>query len=192
MAERKFINATFTNSDRDNVEVMWKDPESEEHYIENVEVNDQDVSFKELMGYVSFDDIVDATAERNRKQRRDFELAAVAIGQAEGWIPKEQGEAISKRIREGAVEDEAGNVVGIKTESQIREEVFKEINNMLFMQEEPEDKETKELMFMLKLYVFDQDKVSKHKDKKLKAACRKAKTPFEVIKTAVQLSLIHI
>ena len=55
------------------------------------------------------------------------------------------------------------------------------------MQEEPEDKETKELMFMLKLYVFDQDKVSKHKDKKLKAACRKAKTPFEVIKTAVQL-----
>tara|TARA_B100000085_G_C18547935_1_gene514693 strand:+ start:1057 stop:1629 length:573 start_codon:yes stop_codon:yes gene_type:complete len=187
MAERKFINATFTNSDRDNVEVMWKDPESEEHYIENVEVNDQDVSFKELMGYVSFDDIVDATAERNRKQRRDFELAAVAIGQAEGWIPKEQGEAISNRIREGAVEDEAGNVVGIKTESQIREEVFKDINNMLFMQEEPEDKETKELMFMLKLYVFDQDKVSKHKDKKLKAACRKAKTPFEVIKTAVQL-----
>ena len=78
---KKFINASFTSSERDNIEVLWQDPESEEIYIDNVEVNSQDVSYKELMGYTTFDDIVDATAEKNKRQRRDFELAAVVIGQ---------------------------------------------------------------------------------------------------------------
>lgn len=185
---RKFINASFTSSARDNIEVLWQDPESEEIYIDNVEVNSQDVSYKELMGYTTFDDIVEATAEKNKKQRRDFELAAVIIGQQEGWIPKEQGQSIQERIEERVeVEEDTGEIVGIKTEVQMREEIFKDINDMMFSKEVPEDKKMKELLFMLKLYVFDQPQVSKHKNKELKKACRRAKTPFEALKTAVQL-----
>ena len=175
---KKFINASFTSSARDNIEVLWQDPESEEIYIDNVEVNSQDVSYKELMGYTTFDDIVDATAEKNKRQRRDFELAAVIIGQQEGWIPKEQGQSIQESIEEH---------IGIKTEVQMREEIFKDINDMMFSKEVPEDKKMKELLFMLKLYVFDQPQVSKHKNKELKKACRRAKTPFEALKAAVQL-----
>ena len=178
---KKFINASFTSSERDNIEVLWQDPESEEIYIDNVEVNSQDVSYKELMGYTTFDDIVDATAEKNKRQRRDFELAAVIIGQQEGWIPKEQGQSIQERI------EDTGEIIGIKTEVQMREEIFKDINDMMFSKEVPEDKKMKELLFMLKLYVFDQPQVAASKDKELKKVCRRAKTPFEALKAAVQL-----
>ena len=171
---RKFIDATFVAEDRSIVEVLWEDGEGT-IYPEIVQVNPHDktyVAFLEESG-LNFDDIIDRTAEKNKAQRRDFEQAAIFIGQQEGWIPTE------------VAEQDHG--LQIKTEQQVRETVFRDLNSMLFSKDAAEDRITKEFMFMTKLWLFDNDKVKESKNKELKQKARRAKTPFEMIKCAIEL-----
>lgn len=177
LKNKQFIDAVFTSPERDTIEVIWGNPDNEEMYQEYVQVDPRDKAYLEVLelGKINFDDIIDATAERNRQQRRDFELSAIKIGQEEGWIPLSQ------------TEKKESDRVQIKTERQIREEVYADLNEMLYSNEPPKDRKFKEFMFMSKLYLFEHDKLKNSKDTKTKSALRKSKTPFEMIKNAVKL-----
>lgn len=210
LKKKKLMSATYTNSERTNVEVLWSFPDTTEVMAVNVPVDSSDPQYKELMSLISFDDLLDMTAERNRQARRDFELATVAIGQQEGWIPKvkvddtrmdagddtgdgrqqdhmiDTGEApVEGIVPLGSKSPFAA--AGIKTEQQVREEVYKDLSSLLFSKEVPEDKKAKEFIFMTKLYLFDREEVMNHKNKELKKEARRAKTPFETLKKAILL-----
>jgi len=203
LKKKKLMSATYTNSERTNVEVLWSFPDTTEVMAVNVPVDSSDPQYKELMSLISFDDLLDMTAERNRQARRDFELATVAIGQQEGWIPKvkvddtrmEAGDDTGDGSQqdhmidtgEAPLEESPFAAAGIKTEQQIREEIYKDLSSLLFSKEVPEDKKAKEFIFMTKLYLFDREEVMNSKNKELKKEARRAKTPFETLKKAILL-----
>ena len=179
LKNKVFIDAVFTSPERDTIEVIWGNPDNEEMYQEYVQVDPENKAYLEVLelGKINFDDIIDATAERNRQARRDFELSAIRIGQEEGWIPKEHtSEKVSKQ---GGLK--------IQTEKDIREKIYADISDMIFSAEVPKDRKVKEFMFMTKLQLFEQQKVKDSKDTKTKSALRKAKTPLEMMELAVKL-----
>ena len=122
LKNKVFIDAVFTSPERDTIEVIWGNPDNEEMYQEYVQVDPKDKAYLEVLelGKINFDDIIDATAERNRQQRRDFEISAIRIGQEEGWIPKNE------------YEKQKDQQIQIKTERQLREEIYKDISNCCF------------------------------------------------------------
>jgi len=203
LKKKKLMSATYTNTERTNVEVLWSFPDTTEVMAVNVPVDSSDLQYKELMSLITFDDLLDMTAERNKQARRDFELATVAIGQKEGWIPKvkvddtrmEAGDDTGDGSQqdhmidtgEAPLEESPLSAAGIKTEQQIREEIYKDLSSLLFSKEVPEDKKAKEFIFMTKLYLFDKEEVMNHKNKELKKEARRAKTPFETLKKAILL-----
>ena len=172
---RKFIEAAFLDAERSVVEVLWQD--GDEIYSDHIQVDPRQKTYTDFLGEanINFDDIIEMTAERRKQERRDFELAAIAIGQAEGWIPKNE------------YEKQKDEQIQIKTERQLREEIYKDISNTMFSADIPEDRKVKEFMFMTKLYLFDLQKIKDHKDTKTKAALRKAKTPLEMMRHAIKL-----
>ena len=172
---RKFIEAAFLDAERSVVEVLWQD--GDEIYSDHIQVDPRQKTYKDFLGEanINFDDIIEMTAERRKQERKDFELAAIAIGQAEGWIPKNE------------YEKQKDEQIQIKTERQLREEIYKDISSTMFSVDIPEDRKVKEFMFMTKLYLFDLQKIKDHKDTKTKAALRKAKTPLEMMRHAVKL-----
>ena len=177
LRKKQFVDAVFTSPERDHIEVIWKD--GEEYMAEIVQVDPKNQAYLEVLkvGKINFDDIIDMTAERKRIERRDFELAAIRIGQEEGWIPKEHtSEKVSKQ---GGLK--------IQTEKDIREKIYADISDMIFSAEVPKDRKVKEFMFMTKLQLFEQQKVKDSKDTKTKSALRKAKTPLEMMELAVKL-----
>jgi len=180
LRNKEFIDAVFTSPKRDTIEVIWGNPDKSEMYQEYVEVDPNSATYNEVLKAANwnFENIIDATAERNKQGRKAFELAAVKIGQEEGWINKEKGfgEAIA-----------AGEEISIKTERQLREEIYADINQMIFSDEIPEDRKVKEFMFMTKLYLFDLEHIKNHKDNKTKSALRKSKTPRDMIMNAAKL-----
>tara|TARA_Y100001972_G_C7586341_1_gene293996 strand:+ start:354 stop:887 length:534 start_codon:yes stop_codon:yes gene_type:complete len=174
---RKFIEAAFLNAERSVVEVLWQD--GDEIYSDHIQVDPKQKTYTGFLeeANINFDDIIEMTAVRRRQERRDFELAAIAIGQEEGWIPKEQtSEKVSKQ---GGLK--------IQTEKDIREKIYADISDMIFSDEVPKDRKVKEFMFMTKLQLFEQQKVKDSKDTKTKSALRKAKTPLEMMELAVKL-----
>jgi len=177
LKNKVFIDAVFTSPERDTIEVIWGNPDNEEMYQEYVQVDPKDKAYLEVLelGKINFDDIIESTAERNKQQRRDFELAAIKVGQEEGWIPKSQ------------YEKEKEAKVQIRTERQMREDIYKDISNTMFSTDTPDDRKVKEFMFMTKLYLFEHDAIKNSKDTKTKSALRKSKTPLEMMKMAVKL-----
>ena len=177
LRKKQFVDAVFTSPERDHIEVIWKD--GEEYMTEIVEIDPKYQAYLEVLelGKINFDDIIDMTAERKRIERRDFELAAIKVGQEEGWIPKEQ---ISEKVsKQGGLK--------IQTEKDIREKIYADISDMIFSAEVPKERKVKEFMFMTKLQLFEQQKVKDSKDTKTKSALRKAKTPLEMMELAVKL-----
>jgi len=177
LKNKQFIDAVFTNPERDTIEVIWGNPDNQEMYQEYIEVDPNNQAYLEVLklGKINFDNIIDSTAERNRQARRDFELSAIKIGQEEGWIPKEH------------VKEEEKYELKIKTERELREDIYKDLNEMIFDDKPPTDRKVKEFMFMTKLHLFENPKIKEHKDTKSKAALRKAKTPIEMIQQALNL-----
>ena len=58
---------------------------------------------------------------------------------------------------------------------------------MIFSKEPADDRAVKEFMFMTKLWIFDQPKVVESDNKELKQKVRRAKTPYEMMKGAIEL-----
>ena len=175
LRKKQFVDAVFTSPERDHIEVIWKD--SEEYMAEIVQVDPKNQAYLEVLelGKINFDDIIDMTAERKRIERRDFELSAIKIGQEEGWIPKDR----SDKQKEEKIQ--------IKTERQMREEIYKDISDTMFSSDIPKDRKVKEYMFMTKLYLFEHDAIKNSKDTKTKSALRKSKTPLEMMRHAIKL-----
>tara|TARA_Y100001978_G_scaffold199177_1_gene213002 strand:+ start:2779 stop:3345 length:567 start_codon:yes stop_codon:yes gene_type:complete len=184
LKNKVFIDAVFTSPQRDTVEALWGNPDNDEIYQEYIQVDPDSLSYQDLLkeAKIDFDDIIEATAERNRQQRRDFELSTIKIGQEEGWIPKVQV-VEEENLPDGSVKQE----ISIKTEHEIKEEVYGLMAQKMFSNTVPESREMKEFMFMTKLFLFDHEKIKEHSDTKRKAELRRSKTPLEMLKAAAYL-----
>lgn len=148
----KIIEAYFTNSENDTVEVIYNDgARAVNHYLK-VDFTDDD--FKDLISEYDTDKIAEATIQRNRKYAQQ----------------------LSDMVDAG---------IKVKTDVKAQISVEELVNKLLVF--DSKDEEAKEILFTLKIQVFEQQKVKESTNNELKSRLRSAKTPVELLSVYKEL-----
>ena len=148
----KIIEAYFTNSENDTVEVIYNDgTKAVNHYLK-VDFTDDD--FKDLVSEYDTDKIAEATIQRNRKYAQQ----------------------LSDMVDAG---------IKVKTDVKAQISVEELVNKLLVF--DSKDEEAKEILFTLKIQVFEQQKVKESTNNELKSRLRSAKTPVELLSVYKEL-----
>ncbi len=142
----KIIEAYFTNSENNTVEVIYKDgPRAINHFLP-VDYNEQD--FKDLIAEYDTDKIAESTIARNRKYAQQLSEMVDA---------------------------------GIKARSDIKQKISVQDFVKKLLNFKDNDEECKEILFTLKIEIFETEKLKNCKDNEQKARLRSAKTPVELL-----------
>ena len=142
----KIIEAYYSNSENDTVEVIYKQGDKAINHYLKVDFNNQD--FKDLIEEYDTDLIAQATIQRNRQYAKQ----------------------LSDMVDQG-----------LKVKTDVKQKVSVEEYIDIILNYNPEDKQSTEILFALKVKVFEHDKVKSCTDKDLKSSLRAAKNPVELI-----------
>ena len=142
----KIIEAYFTNSENNTVEVIYKEgPRAINHYLP-VDYNEQD--FRDLIAEYDTDKIAESTIARNRKYAQQLSEMVDA---------------------------------GIKARSDVKQKISVQDFVKKLLNFKHTDEECKEILFTLKIEIFETEKLKNCKDNEQKARLRSAKTPVELL-----------
>ena len=154
----KLIQAHFANNERTNIELHWQsDDDDNEVRIEFCEANESDEVYNWLLTQISIDDLHEATALHIREQDAIYREAVIEIAKADGLMFDQ---------RSGMVD------------------TAKLFTDVLFDFDEDNQKE---LLFQIKLRVFEMEAVKNVKKPAVKTKIRKAKTVLEVVNEVSKL-----
>lgn len=148
---KKLVNAHFFNNERNQVRVYYINEDDQE--VEYVIPADPDHSlFQQLLETFTMDDIHENTWAYIKDQQTAFEQSIMTIAK-----------------REGQIYD-----VGTPNPK-----LYKEVARIVSQPFDPE--KDKELLFVMKLEIFDLEEVKSCKERTLKSELRKAETPIDVL-----------
>lgn len=149
-----FYNATFTDSENRNVEVVYVHDKMLNTFV--VDLQDVDnPDTKRLLEITDIEQIQVNTVQKRTDERKAFEETVMQIAKTEGLLPDTTVE-ISK------------------------DQKYITLDQLIFEWDESDEKQ-KEALFQIKLKMFDMDHVQKSKKKSAKTNLRKAKTPLETM-----------
>ena len=145
----KIIEAYYSNSENDTVEVIYKEGEQAINHYLKVDFNNQD--FKDLIKEYDTDKIAGSTIARNRNYARQLSELVDA---------------------------------GIKSKTDTNEKVRVTIDDFIdsLINFKCGDKSSAEILFAMKVKLFEHEKVKSCTDKDIKSGIRSAKNPIEAIK----------
>ena len=145
----KIIEAYYSNSENDTVEVIYKEGEQAINHYLKVDFNDQD--FKDLIKEYDTDKIAGSTIARNRNYARQLSELVNA---------------------------------GIQSRTDTNEKVKVTVDDFIdsIINFDNSNEQCAEILFALKVKLFENDKVKNSTDKDTKALLRASKTPVEAIK----------
>ena len=147
----KIVESYYTNPELDTVCVLWSDGERNREYYINVDENDH--QFQALLKEWSYDSLDECTRNRNENVRQEFRDAFHRYATQNNLY----GHGAN-----GEVEEVQGSL------------------DIIFDFDEENDVH-KEVLFKLKLKMFEEDIIKNSKARKGKTDIRKAKTPIEAI-----------
>lgn len=151
------ISAYFIDNDRQNIELMCR---SEDHLSVFTEILPFDVNneqFKILSKVVSLDELHEATWQKKKEERKEYEQEVKRVAVQEGLL---------KKIIENVDND------------------YFELMFDFFLSNKPEHIDR---LFNFKIYIFEQEMIRNSKNEKVKTAIRKSKTPIEAFKYYLQI-----
>ena len=148
---KKLIKAKYYNSERTQIMVDYLN-ENDDPINVVVPADPDNSLFKKLMTFTTLDDIHENTWSYIKEQQIGLENAIMNIAKRNGQI-YDVGSANPK--------------------------LYKEVARIISTPFDPEA--DKELLFVMKLEIFDLEEVKKCKDRTLKSALRKAETPVDAI-----------
>lgn len=163
-----FVDAYFTNDDRNVVETLWWSPEEDVYRPYIIMAEEGNLDWKKFLEtpidengrIVTVDDLHESTVNKFRRDREAFENIIQDMGKQEGIIYDVPDDPINS-------------------------DLFENILDIIF---EPfVEKEHKEKLFMLKLKLFENEIIKASTDRPLKAKLRKAKNFVDVIKYATMI-----
>lgn len=154
----KFVTARFSNNDRTTVEAMWEDDNGDLVATYHEAVED-DATWKEILTHVDVDTLHENTYKYIRESQEEYKKQIMMFARQDGLLY-----------------DVSTNESG----------VYKVLIEKLF--EDFDEEKNKEDLFLVKLQLFEQPVIKECKDRKKKAAMRKAKTIREAIKLALEIS----
>ena len=154
-----FVSAYFRDNNRKSVLSFWEDPDSPGDLIEfSLEADGSD-AWKELLEYTSLDEIHENTWAYIKDSEQSFKDQVIEVAKERGWLIN---------MDDGGTSD-----------------FHKVIVDMIF---EPHDEEIhKEKLFFLKIQIFERDFIKESKDKDAKKKLRRAKTPIDALKVAIEI-----
>lgn len=155
-----YISAYFRDNDRKSIISFWEDPDNAGQLVEfSLEATEESVEFKELLEHVSMDEIHENTWTYIKDSEQAFKDQVIEIAKERGWLIN---------MDDGGTSD-----------------FHKVIVDMIF---EPYDEEIhKEKLFFFKIQLFERDFIKECKDKGIKKELRRAKTPIEALKIAIEI-----
>ena len=151
------ISAYFIDNDRQNIELMCR---TEDHLSVFTEILPFDVNneqFKILSKVVSLDELHEATWQKKKEERKEYEQEVKRVAVQEGLL---------KKIIENVDND------------------YFELMFDFFLSNKPEHIDR---LFNFKIYIFEQEMIRNSKNEKVKTAIRKSKTPIEAFKYYLQI-----
>lgn len=154
-----FVKAYFTNNERTIVESLWVNDKNEVRILE-IEAEDDNPSWKELLTYINIDNLHEATYNYIKEKNDDYYDTVIAIAR------------------------ERSLIYDVDT---INSNVSVAIAKTLFKDFDPED--DKEALFMFKLGLFEVPKIKDSSNKELKAKLRKAKSIIEALHVSCEICL---
>lgn len=154
---KKLINAYFYNSERDQVLVNYID-ENDKQLEYTVPVDPDHPLFQQVLQTFSMDDLHENTWVYIKEKSLAFETTVMQIAKRNGQI-YDVGTANPK--------------------------LYKEIARIVSLPFDPEA--DKELLFVMKLEIFDLEVIKNCKDRALKSELRKAETPIDVLQATLNI-----
>jgi len=154
---KKLINAHFINSERTQVSVDYINQEDEQLSY-TVPVDPDHPLFQQVLETFSMDDLHENTWVYIKDQSVAFEQTVMQIAKRNGQI-YDVGTANPK--------------------------LYKEIARIVSLPFDPEA--DKELLFVMKLEIFDLEVIKNCKDRALKSELRKAETPIDVLQATLNI-----
>lgn len=160
MNNLKFVKAYFGDEERKDIISFWEDPESPDGLVEiSIEANPEDKDYQHLMTLTSLDEIHETTWSYIKESDDAFKDAVIEIARERGWLVN---------MNNGGTSD-----------------FHKIIVDMIF--DPYEEKIHKEKLFFFKIQLFEKDFIKNCTDKNLKKNLRRAATPVEVVKAAIEI-----
>lgn len=154
-----FVKAYFTNNERTIVESLWVNDKNEVRILE-IEAEDDNPSWKELLTYINIDNLHEATYNYIKEKNDDYYDTVIAIAR------------------------ERSLIYDVDT---INSNVSVAIAKTLFKDFDPVN--DKEALFMFKLGLFEVPKIKDSSNKELKAKLRKAKSIIEALHVSCEICL---
>lgn len=146
MEDLVFLTAHFIDNERKTVQAYWTEMNKSEIVEEIIEVKDTDLRWQNLMSYITVDELHENTYKNIKASEEAFREQVIEIARERGWIYDI---------------DQAAN-----------SEIYKAIVKVMYQPFDPV--EHKELLFFLKMELFEHEVVKKCLDKDLKKELRKA------------------
>ena len=156
--QHELLTAHFTNDDRTIVCALWVDPETNEITEEYIEAVDHDASWNYLLNHINIDQLHENTFKFIKEQKQQLDEYVLQLAKDQGMIY---------------------DIDNVNTE------MYKAASNLIFKKFDA--KEDKEALFMYKLSLFENEVINGSKNRKAKAAIRKAKTLVEATRLACDL-----
>ena len=153
-----YINAYFTDDKRSSVRSYWSDQKDD--LVEfNTECNESDPQWLKLLEFVTMDEIHENTWQYIKDSQEAFKEEIIKIARENGWIYDMDGGANS--------------------------DLHKALVKMLFGGYDKEKQ--RELLFFLKLEIFEQDFIKRCTDKDIKKDLRRAEDIITTLKFAIEI-----
>lgn len=160
MNDMTYVSAYFKDNDRRTIVSYWQEPENPEALVEVVvEADENNADYKNLLEHVSLDQIHENTWSYIKDSEEAFKETVIEIAKERGWLIN---------MDDGGTSD-----------------FHRIIVDMIF--DEYDEDIHKEKLFFLKLQLFEKDFIKTSKDKEGKKKIRRAPTPIEAIKAAIEI-----
>ena len=153
-----FIKAHFANNERTVVKAYWQNDKGEE-IPQIITADDGNPSWKNLLKYITIDDLHEATYKHIREADEAYKSEIMRIAKERNMLV-DIGESNT--------------------------DAYKKLISIIFNDEDNETKK-KENLFMFKLALFEFDKIKESENKELKTNLRKANTTIEALKYAIMI-----
>ena len=159
-ANLKYVNAYFSNEAHTEITTFWEDPENPEGNVTEIVISTDDKpTLDELLTYTTHDEINENTWSYIHDSQEAFKELVVKIANERGWLVN---------MNDGGTSDFNRILV-----------------DLLF--DDYDEEIHKEKLFYIKINLFEKGFIKECKDKDLKRRLRRAATPLEAFKVAIEI-----
>ena len=164
-----FITAFYTDNDRRMIEVQCSNDDNSQIIPYHIEQDENHPYFQALMKFISVDELLNITHDRKKIERKHYERQVLKIARKEGLI------------------FDAKDYLNKVQKSSEQISIILKFFLSYFFNDKFDKEKNKDLLFALKLEIFEYDVIKNSDYSKYKSLIRKAQTPYEIMKYVIEI-----